>query len=297
MQKLLQEALINSKGPLSEGIIDKIDPVAGGCIHKAWRLELTDGKKLFAKTASRDDFQKLHFEASGLEILKKFSTENLLEIPEPLLLGKLKDHSFLILPWLNLGIGNQKILGRGLAMLHKSSSIKNPSNFGWNVDGFIGSGPQISGWRKNWGECFVDLRLRPQLKLAYQWGVRISDWEQLLSSITKYLNNHQPIPCLVHGDLWSGNISFKKNGRAIIFDPAVWWADREVDLAMTKLFGGFSDDFYKEYESVWPLSCTAKERIDIYNLYHLLNHGNIFGGSYKNQCLAQMQIIKNTIEN
>ncbi len=295
MQKLLQEILINSKGPLSKVIIDKVDSVTGGCIHQAWRLQLHNGQKLFAKTASRDDFPKLSFEANGLQSLKKFSENGLIEIPQPLLLTQSKDHSFLLLPWLNLGMGDQKILGRGLAKLHKSSTSQNLQKFGWDIDGFIGSGPQIAGWSKNWGECFVQLRLIPQLKIASKWGIMLSEWEQLITSLEKYLNNHQPKPSLVHGDLWVGNTSFQKDGKGIIFDPAVWWADREVDLAMTKLFGGFSDDFYDEYDKVWSLPSTAKERIDIYNLYHLLNHANIFGGSYKNQCISTLNALKNII--
>ena len=109
------------------------------------------------------------------------------------------------------------------------------------------------------------------------------------------LDQHNPNPALVHGDLWSGNASIQSNGKAVIFDPAVWWADREVDLAMTRLFGGFSNEFYVGYESIFPIEESAKKRIDIYNLYHLLNHANIFGGSYKNQCLSSLKKLSNII--
>ncbi len=111
-----------------------------------------------------------------------------------------------------------------------------------------------------------------------------------------FLQEHNPVPSLVHGDLWSGNASTTKDGKGIIFDPAVYWADREVDLAMTKLFGGFSNEFYVAYKNTWPLNESAKRRVNIYNLYHLLNHANMFGGSYANQCFSSINQLKELFE-
>ncbi|WP_320666852.1 fructosamine kinase family protein [Prochlorococcus sp. MIT 1307] len=295
MHQFLQQALLGAKGDGSGQSISQINSVAGGCIHKAWRLTLSDGRQLFAKTAAVEDFPKLSFEASGLNSLAKFANKHTIEIPKPLLLKKFENGSVLFLPWLDLGNGSQTAIGKGLALLHQSSLAQHPEKFGWEEHGYIGAGPQIGGWKDSWGECFINLRLLPQLKIARKWGLNISDWKDLLESLIVFLERHKPKPTLVHGDLWSGNAGITKEGKAVIFDPAVWWADREVDIAMTRLFGGFSKDFYKGYESIFPLESTAESRVDIYNLYHLLNHANIFGGAYKVQCLTTLENIKRNI--
>jgi len=295
MQEILQKALLQIKGEVSCSFIKKVDSLTGGCIHKTWRLELNDGRYLFAKTAKTEDFPKLKFEAEGLKSLNKFVDQALIIIPQPLILEKLDHSSVLLLPWLDLTNGDQTVLGKALALLHKSSTNQNPEKYGWEYPGYIGSSPQLEGSKNNWGECFVRLRLLPQLKIGKKWGLNLSYWENILTPLSVFLEDHKPKPSLVHGDLWSGNAAIQRNGKAVIFDPAVWWADREVDIAMTKLFGGFSQEFYKSYESVWPLPSSAYKRVEIYNLYHLLNHANIFGGSYKSQCLSTLENIKSTI--
>ena len=189
----------------------------------------------------------------------------------------------LLLPWLDFRAGNQASLGRGLALLHRASAAENPGRFGWPVDGFIGAGSQPGGWREEWGDAFVTLRLRPQLREAARWGLDLVDVEPILAALIPWLDRHQPSPSLVHGDLWSGNANVLSDGRGVLLDPATWWADREVDLAMTQLFGGFSQDFYIGYENVWPLPADASKRVEVYNLYHLINHANLFGGSYRSQ--------------
>ncbi len=295
MRAFLQEVLNHSKDLFTHTLIQNIDSVAGGSIHSAWRVELDNGQKLFAKTTSREDFPRLSFEAQGLNILRKFTSPSLLVIPKPLVLMVLGNNAVLLLPWLDLDTGNQRNLGKGLASMHQSSNTSNSGRFGFEIDGFIGSGPQPRGWDKNWGKCFVNLRLVPQIKLAKKWGLNIKEWEKFLQNLESVLNHHKPTPSIVHGDLWGGNAANTKNGKGVIFDPAVWWADREVDLAMTKLFGGFSKEFYIGYETTWPLPTSYNERIEIYNLYHLLNHANIFGGSYINQTLNTLRRISKEI--
>jgi len=216
-----------------------------------------------------------------------------MQIPQPVVLERVENSSVLIMPWVDLAEGDQTILGKALALIHLTSKTQNPGKFGWGSHGYIGSSPQIAGWNNHWGECFINLRLLPQLKIGTKWGIILSEWEILLASIITFLNQHKPSPSLVHGDLWSGNAAINKDGKAVIFDPAIWWADREVDLAMTYLFGGFSNAFHEGYESVWPLPSSARTRVEIYNLYHLLNHANIFGGSYKSQCLEKLKYLKN----
>ena len=117
----------------------------------------------------------------------------------------------------------------------------------------------------------------------------LNDFEDLLVHLSSYLNFHCPKISLVHGDLWSGNCASTENGLGSLYDPSCYWADREVDISMTKLFGGFSKEFYKGYETIWPLEKSYKDRIEIYNLYHLLNHANIFGGSYKENTLKTLK--------
>ena len=135
------------------------------------------------------------------------------------------------------------------------------------------------------------------MKIAKLWGLDINKFSELLSKLIDFLNEHSPSPSLVHGDLWKGNAAISEDKKGIIFDPAIWWADREVDIAMTKLFGGFSQDFYEAYETIWPLPKSATTRNDLYNLYHLLNHANIFSGSYRNQCLEILNKLKVTFLN
>ncbi len=286
MEQLLQQKLIEPRGPLEGSVITKVTSVAGGCIHQTWQLQMEDGHKIFAKTCNEASWQMLQCECKGLNELRKWAEPSLIEIPEPLALEKFDKSAVLLMPWLDLQQGNQKKLGQGLAKIHKYSKKNGPGKFGWNEDSYIGLGPQPGGWRKNWGECFVELRLIPQLKIASKWGLSTTKLDEVKHFLITLLNEHDPSPSLVHGDLWSGNASVLGNGSGVLLDPATWWADREVDLAMTKLFGGFSDEFYKGYELEWPISSSAKKRVEIYNFYHLLNHANLFGGSYISQCIS-----------
>ena len=141
----------------------------------------------------------------------------------------------------------------------------------------------------------MTLRLIPQLQLATNWGLNLDELEPLLRAARVWLDQHQPLPCLVHGDLWSGNASVLADGRGALIDPACWWADREVDLAMTRLFGGFNSSFYEGYQKEWPLNANYDHRIDVYNLYHLLNHANLFGGGYQKQCLTAINTMRSML--
>ena len=295
MQSLLQQELLASRGPLSGMRIENIQPVSGGCIHESWKIILNDRREFFLKTNTLEAFAILKFEAEGLAALERFSNERFLVIPKVLDIRKLQSFSILLMQWLDLSGGNQFNLGRGLALLHKKSSQESNGLFGWGSDGFIGTSLQLSGWRKDWGKCFFELRLLPQLEIAKKWGVDQNSIVEISPILIDYLSQHDPFPCLVHGDLWSGNASVQTNGKGIIFDPASWWADREVDIAMTKMFGGFSDEFYNGYESIWPLDESSNKRIEIYNLYHLLNHANLFGGSYIQQSIESLQRLTKTI--
>ena len=290
MNDRLRRALVADGGPLSGAVIQRLSSVSGGCIHQSWRLWLEDGRSFFAKAGDASLEPLLLAEANGLMSLREWADPAVLVVPAPLMPAKrLGSDVVLLLPWLDLCAGDQSQLGKGLALLHQVSAADHPGRFGWPSDGFIGAGPQPGGWRGSWGEAFVELRLRPQLRLAAAWGMQAEESEPLLEALVQRLDLHQPVPSLVHGDLWGGNAAVLPDSRGVLIDPAAWWADREVDLAMTRMFGGFSRSFYEAYEKVWPLDETSDSRIDIYNLYHLINHANLFGGSYQRQAMQRIK--------
>ena len=289
MRTQLLEALQNDWGPLQGCQCKTLEPVGSA---STWRADLSDGRSLFLKLASP---AMLKVEARGLRSLKQWADPELLLIPDPLGVVPVGKNAALILPWLDSGRGDQYDLGRGLALLHRRSADAGIDRFGWDEEGFIGLGPQPAGWLTSWGDAFVTLRLIPQLQLASTWGLALDQLEPLLAAIRVWLDQHQPHPCLVHGDLWGGNASVLPDGRGVLIDPACWWADREVDLAMTRLFGGFSTRFYEGYQREWPLNPSCDERIEVYNLYHLLNHANLFGGAYQQKSLTALAAMRSLL--
>jgi len=289
MDRGLRDDLVAADGPLAGSKLADVSSVGGGCIHQAWQLRLRDGRQLFAKTGSANAFPFFEVEADALTALGRYADSDLLVVPQPLALVQLLHGAVLLLPWLPLGGGDQQSLGRGLALLHQASRDQNPERFGWHRDGYIGAGLQPGGWRLRWGDAFVDLRLRTQLKLFSRSGMNAAEIEAFLQGVADRLNQREVVPALVHGDLWGGNASPLMDGRGTIYDPAAWWADSEVDLAMTRLFGGFGQCFYRSYDAVTPPLPGANERLEIYNLYHLLNHANLFGGGYVDQSRASLQ--------
>jgi len=268
-------------------------PVGGGCIHRAWRLDLDDGRRLFAKTNQAAALPWLEAEAEGLRALAAVAPSDL-TVPEPLLCGRIADQAVLVMPWLDLGssagVEPWQQLGRSLAQLHRRSLTAGvgQGRFGWGQDNVIGSNRQPNGWSADWADFFVEQRLGYQLRLAARSGLSLNGAEQLLCAVRTWLRAHAPDPALVHGDLWSGNAALLSGGGATLFDPAVHRADREVDLAMARLFGGFPRAFFDGYHQEWPLPDGHSQRVEVYNLYHLLNHANLFGGGYQQQ--AQQSI-------
>jgi fructosamine-3-kinase len=169
-------------------------------------------------------------------------------------------------------------LGEQLAQLHRTTHAK----FGWHRDNTIGLTPQINDPCDNWVEFFREQRLRYQLDLLNFE----TDW---LDGLESYFSDHEPQPSLLHGDLWGGNWFTAANGEPVIFDPACYYGDREADIAMTYLFGGFRPEFYAAYEAAWPLDEGHERRRDLYNLYHVLNHANLFGGGYLRQAREMIE--------
>ena len=278
MQKLPPIEVSEICDVLGEAYPKSIEQVHGGDIHSAWKIEFAN-KKLFLKRNDRDK-KFLGFEKYCLENLRKYNNQNNLVVPEVISYKNIQNIEILLIEWIDMKNFDQKNLGKGLGEMHLNSTTSNPKIFGYEVEGFIGVTDQKKGWENNWIDCFLNLRIIPQLSILKSSVLDKETKNKVKEKIKKELLNHEPINTLVHGDLWSGNVGINKSGKGVIFDPASWWADNEVDIAMTKLFGGFRKEFYEEYHKIFPIKKGFQERIVIYNFYHILNHANMFGGSY-----------------
>ena len=281
MQKLSPIEINEICEELGETYPKSIEQVHGGDIHNAWRIEFSN-KKLFLKRNIRNK-KFLEFEKYCLQDLRKFINQENLIIPEVITYKEIKNVEILLIDWIDMQNLNQKTLGKGLGEMHLKSAQSNPKMFGYPIEGFIGITDQKKGWENNWIDCFLNLRIIPQLSILKSNVLDKETINKVKEKIKTELLKHKPINSLVHGDLWSGNVGTDKNGKGVIFDPASWWADNEVDIAMTKLFGGFEKEFYGEYHKIFPIKEGFDKRIIIYNFYHILNHANMFGGSYFNQ--------------
>lgn len=255
-------------------------PARGGDIARAYTLTLADGQKLFYKTAPGGMFP---VEARGLEELAK---PGVIRVPKVVAVGE----DFLVLeviPFGSKGPGFAQDFGRRFARLHRHQN----DCFGFEVDNFCGATPQpnprVAAGPGVWAAWFWEHRLEHQLRLARDKGrlsVALSrSMARLEPLVPEILADTDEPPCLLHGDLWGGNYLVDPDGEPVLIDPAVYYGHREADLAMTSLFGGFSEAFYRAYDREWPLQAGWRERVDLYQLYHVLNHLNLFGGGYGGQ--------------
>lgn len=198
--------------------------------------------------------------------------------------------AFLVLEHLGLAALDQPggaRLGCALAQLHRITG----DAFGWDGDNFIGATPQINTPHRSWPHFFGERRLRPQLRLALQNGMDkalVAKGDAIIERIGGLFISYQPTPSLLHGDLWSGNAA-QCDGAPVIFDPASYYGDRETDIAMAELFGGFPDSFHVAYRAAWPLDSGYEARKPLYNLYHILNHFNLFGDAYLGQAQRMIE--------
>ena len=291
MQKLSPIEINEICEELGETYPKSIEQVHGGDIHNAWRIEFSN-KKLFLKRNIRNK-KFLEFEKYCLQNLRKYINQENLVIPEVIAYKNIKNIEILLIEWIDMHNFDQKKLGKGLGELHLKSAESNPKMFGFPVEGFIGTTDQKKGFEDNWIDCFLNLRIIPQLLILKSTTLDKEIINKVKEKIKSVLLNHEPINALVHGDLWSGNAGMDKSGKGVIFDPASWWADNEVDIAMTKLFGGFRKEFYEEYHRIFPIKNGFEKRIIIYNFYHILNHANMFGGGYLNQVEDYVKAILN----
>ena len=255
--------------------------VHGGGINECYRWASSAGP-LFVKVAAAGDRAVFEAEAHGLRELTK---PRAVRIPKVLGVGASASHSWLVLEWIQFGAIHpacEVALGEQLALQHRATS----DAFGFDGDNTIGSTRQPNPRDADWIRFFREQRLRHQLELARgsgYGGLLQQRGERLLECMGALFTGYAPAPSLLHGDLWGGNWSADLNGAPVLFDPAVYYGDREADIAMTRLFGGFGRDFYTAYESAWPLAEGAAERAGLYNLYHVLNHVNLFGEGYLGQ--------------
>ncbi|HUX20674.1 MAG TPA: fructosamine kinase family protein, partial [Spirochaetia bacterium] len=260
--------------------------VGGGCINQTSILILSDSRKVFLKENSLSYSNLFGSEAAGLTaIASKVGPA----VPRPLAFGEVDDHQYLLLEHIEPGPKRPDFwedFGRRVALLHRAKTSR---RFGFEIDNYIGASPQRNGWDESWPHFFGRRRLEVQLKLALDAGHSSERWIGGLQRIIERIETLLPEPgqaSLLHGDLWGGNFMVGPDGSAVLIDPAVYYGDREADLAMTELFGGFSARFYTAYREEYPIDYGYEERKELYNLYHLLNHFNLFGASYSGSVAA-----------
>ena len=268
------------------GAVRSAEPVSGGCIANATRIE-AGGATYFLKWSGGDAGYTFEAEAAGLRVLRDAASPLL--IPDVLAVENVDRMrpGFLLIGWIEPGAQDVVYwtkLGEALAELHRTTSAD--ERYGFEHDNFIGRTPQPNTWCPSWPEFFRSQRLEPQIGLARAGGGWRVPWDpltdRLLDRLPALLPPHPPAS-LLHGDLWSGNVLATSDGRTALIDPATYFGHRETDLALTELFGGFDRRFYAAYRAAWPLETGYEERREVYNLYHLLNHLNLFGDGYAGQ--------------
>lgn len=251
--------------------------IGGGDINDAWCLEGREG----AWFVKLNDQSKLDMFVAERDALEELARADAVRVPRPLCLGCTAGRAFLVLEWLDLAAptaASDAALGRLLARQHRRTAAQ----FGWRRDNTIGVTPQANDMLDDWPMFWRERRLAPQLELAARNG-HLSLRDQaapLLDRLDLFFITYRPIPSLLHGDLWGGNRARLGDDAPVIFDPATYYGDREADIAMTELFGRFDSGFYAAYHAAWPLDAGYAKRRDLYNLYHVLNHLNLFGGGY-----------------
>jgi len=255
-------------------------PLGGGCINEAVCLEGA-GRRYFVKLNEAGKRDMFEAEAAGLAAILASGT---LHAPRPVALGDDGRRSWLVLEYLELGSAGRAsaALGEQLAAMHRHTA----EHFGWHRDNCIGTTAQVNTPSADWVDFFARQRLGYQLDLAARNGAprRLVDAGRTVQAgLGAFFSNYRPAPSLLHGDLWGGNWGTDATGRPVVFDPAVYHGDREADLAMTELFGGFDDRFYHSYVHTWAIDPGYATRKVLYNLYHVLNHFNLFGGGYAAQ--------------
>lgn len=277
----LPNSLIDELENRLEGEINSHASVGGGCIANGGRIEVGD-RSYFLKWGPMEVARTFPGEAAGLEALG--AAPGPVVVPDVEIVAASAENrpGFLVLEWINAGRQGLKFwetFGEGLAELHQHTGDR----YGFEQDNFIGRLPQANTWASSWPRFFRAHRLEPQVRMAREQGRWQGDWSEPLETLYRRLPDllpKDPPASILHGDLWSGNFMVSAVGGPVLIDPAAYYGHREADLAMTELFGGFDDRFYDAYTAVWPLEPGYETRREVYNLYHLINHLNHFGGGY-----------------
>ena len=267
--------------------IKSTSSISGGCIADSRKLQFESGKVYFLKQLSGRSPGGFDAEEAGLKELRQSSTVNVPEVVR-------KGPDFLLLQWIEEGFSrtssSMEMLGIQFAEMHRFRGKK----FGFSEDNYLGGSPQLNKPSKegshNWAVFYAENRLEIQTSLAVKNGYATSELRNLMDNLINkfpdFISGTEEEPSLMHGDLWSGNYPIDKNGIPWLIDPAVYYGHREADLAMTSLFGGFSNSFYSAYKSTYPIESGYADREPLYHLYHLLNHLNLYGTGYYSQVIS-----------
>ena len=289
----IEEVLISVLG--SSARIVRSEHVSGGDINQAYRLTLADGTQIFLKANTGKDISFFKAEADGLNAIAGSGS---IGVPRVLGFGTDKKHgAFLLLEWIERAVKPARDFwenfGRRLAALHRANTTTlTPGGcFGFTKDNYIGASSQVNEPCNRWVDFFRDRRLAPQFRMAPRYfdAADRKRIDRLLERLGDVLEEPDS-PSLLHGDLWSGNFIVGPDGEAWLIDPAAYVGHAEADLAMTELFGGFNSVFYSAYKEIAPLHPGYERRRGLYNLYHLLNHLNLFGASYLGSVRSALKI-------
>lgn len=265
------------------------ESISGGCINQSWKVTDNTGHDWFIKTNKPTLLSMFEAEAAGVNEIRQ---THAIKAPQAFCFGSTPEVSYLVLEYIPLnGRINQSQTGEQLAALHQHLNEKEQP-FGWAIDNTIGATPQLNTPHTDWISFYREERLLFQLNLAKSKGYSHKAYENgllLAEKIPLFFSSYHPQASLLHGDLWSGNCASDEHGNPVIFDPATYYGDHETDLAMTELFGGFNQQFYESYHDHYPIDSGYKNRKTLYNLYHILNHFNLFGGGYASQAASMTQ--------
>lgn len=265
----------------------RLTSVGGGDINTAYKLQTAD-LAWFIKLNRADLADMFAAEAAGLQELASVGS---VRVPEVIVFGQFQHHAYLVLNYIELSTmrgDSGRLFGRQLAQLHSQPQ----AYFGWSRDNTIGSTPQHNSRHNDWPSFWSDERLGKQLQFAADngyGGALQKQGERLREQVGNFFTDYRPQPSLLHGDLWGGNAAADSQNRPVMFDPACYYGDREADIAMTELFGGYGRDFYDAYHAEYPLDAGYKIRKTLYNLYHILNHLNLFGRGYLSQANGMIE--------
>ncbi|KAJ2827220.1 hypothetical protein GGI24_002705 [Coemansia furcata] len=284
---------LNDSKLFPDDTVALLTPIGSSKINDTYMADTTNGRQYFVKHHIADanmDQQAcvtmFEAEIAGLSALKQTGT---FRVPQPLGMGHMSDGAFLVTEYVKLqSLSDQRKFGQTLAAMHL---VKGPDKFGFHMDNYIGTTPQLNGWNKSW-IGFLHMRLKFQFDQAPLPEPAQRQAKQLLANLPTFFRGMADIvPSLIHGDLWRGNCAADKDGKPVVYDPAVYWGHNESELGIMRLFGGFSDELYKAYHEYIPKAPGFDKRAPVYELYHLVNHLKMFGVAYLDRCTGLLQVI------